>query len=51
MKSACFKCSKCLREEIVSIERGKILEPGYCRQCNGRFTFEMIHNLCGFSDK
>jgi DNA replication licensing factor MCM4 len=51
MKEACFKCSKCKREEYRFIERGKIAEPEVCQACNGRMTFEMIHNFCMFSDK
>lgn len=51
MKEACFKCIKCQKEEYKFIERGKITEPDFCDQCRGRYTFEMIHNLCMFSDK
>lgn len=51
MKEACFRCSKCFKEEYKYVERGKITEPEYCDQCRGRMTFEMIHNFCMFSDK
>jgi DNA replication licensing factor MCM4 len=51
MKEATFRCTKCQREECKYIERGKITEPENCENCNGRFTFEMMHNLCMFSDK
>lgn len=51
MKEATFKCTKCQKEECKFIERGKITEPEICENCNGRFTFEMMHNLCMFSDK
>jgi DNA replication licensing factor MCM4 len=51
MKEATFRCTKCQREECKYIERGKITEPEICENCNGRFTFEMMHNLCMFSDK
>ena len=51
MKEACFRCSKCLKEEYKYVERGKITEPEYCDQCRGRMTFEMMHNFCMFSDK
>lgn len=51
MKEACFRCTKCHKEEYRYIERGKIAEPDVCTACNGRMTFEMIHNFCMFSDK
>ena len=51
MKEAVFKCTKCSKDEYKFIERGKITEPEICTNCSGRFTFEMIHNLCMFSDK
>lgn len=51
MKEACFRCTKCHKEEYKYVERGKITEPDHCDQCNGRMTFEMIHNFCMFSDK
>jgi len=51
MKEACYRCSKCHKEEYKYVERGKITEPEYCDQCRGRMTFEMIHNFCMFSDK
>jgi DNA replication licensing factor MCM4 len=51
MKEASFRCSKCQHEENKYIERGKIMEPEVCENCNGRFTFEMMHNLCMFNDK
>lgn len=51
MKEACFKCIKCQKEEYKFIERGRINEPEICESCNGRLTFEMIHNSCMFSDK
>ena len=51
MKEACFQCSRCHREEFRFIERGRITEPELCEGCNERFSFEMIHNFCMFSDK
>ncbi len=30
MKEACFRCSKCHKEEYKYIERGKITEPESC---------------------
>ena len=51
MKEACFVCTRCGREEFKFIERGRITEPEVCEGCNERFSFEMIHNFCMFSDK
>ena len=51
MKEACFVCSRCGKEEFKFIERGRITEPEHCEGCNERFSFEMVHNFCMFSDK
>jgi len=51
MKEACFRCSKCQKEEYKYIERGNITQPENCEHCHGRMTFELIHNQCMFSDK
>ena len=51
MKEACFRCTRCYREEYKYIERGRITEPEICEQCKSRFTYELIHNQCMFSDK
>lgn len=51
MKEACYKCSKCRKEEYKFIERGKITEPEFCDGCRNRQTFELMHNQCMFSDK
>jgi len=51
MKAAQFKCSKCQKEEFKYIERGRIIEPEVCNNCNSRLSYELIHNLCMFSDK
>ena len=51
MKEACFKCVKCGLQKNELIQRGRILEPDSCENCRGRYTFQMIHNSCYFSDK
>lgn len=51
MKEACFKCVKCDLTRNELIQRGRILEPDYCENCKSRYTFQMIHNSCYFSDK
>jgi hypothetical protein len=30
----------------VSVDRGRIDEPVECERCNGKHTFEMVHNRC-----
>lgn len=51
MKEACFKCYKCNSEHREFIARGKIIEPDFCNNCKSRYTFQMVHNSCYFSDK
>jgi len=51
MKEGFFRCIKCFKEEYRFVERGKIAEPEFCEHCRGRFTFQLIHNSCMYSDK
>lgn len=51
MKEASFKCQKCGLQKNELIQRGRILDPDYCENCKGKYTFQMIHNNCYFSDK
>lgn len=51
MKEACYRCSKCHKEEYKYIEKGKFTEPEICEKCSGRMCFELIHNYCMFGDK
>jgi DNA replication licensing factor MCM4 len=51
MKEACFKCVTCNLTKNEFIQRGRILEPDYCENCKTRYSFQMQHNACFFSDK
>lgn len=51
MKEASFKCYKCHYIHNEFIQRGKIFEPDQCNSCKSRYTFQLIHNNCFFSDK
>lgn len=51
MKEACFKCFKCQNEYRSFISRGKIMEPDTCHHCKNKYTYQLIHNGCYFSDK
>ncbi|CDW88048.1 dna replication licensing factor mcm4 [Stylonychia lemnae] len=51
MKEASFRCYKCQYEHQEFIQRGKIFEPDTCERCKSRYTFQLIHNHCYFSDK
>lgn len=51
MKEASFKCVRCHNEHNEFISRGKIIEPDVCRTCNSKYSFQLIHNNCFFSDK
>lgn len=53
MKSALFRCSNsnCLATSTIALERGRIEEPTICQKCRAKGTFEIIHNLCQFTDK
>ena len=46
LKHAFFRCSICQNETDVSVDRGRIDEPVECERCNGKHTFEMVHNRC-----
>ena len=51
MKEACFRCSRCKKEEFRFAERGKIHEPEVCDGCHAKMSYEIVHNFCMFSDK
>jgi len=51
MKEAFFKCHKCGNTKQEFISRGRIFEPDFCDNCKQRYSFQMIHNNCYFSDK
>jgi DNA replication licensing factor MCM4 len=51
MKEASFKCFKCHYVHNEFIQRGRIQEPDTCNSCKSRYSFQLIHNNCFFSDK
>jgi len=51
MKEAFFKCHDCGNTKQEFISRGRIFEPDFCDNCKQRYSFQMIHNNCYFSDK
>ena len=51
MKEAAFKCFKCGLLKTEFIQRGRIIEPDLCENCRSRYSFQMVHNSCYFSDK
>ena len=46
-----FRCSVCKFEAIVEVEKGRIVEPTLCTNCNTNHSFAMVHNRCRFKDK
>lgn len=51
MKMPCFRCTACGNKVSETIERGRIREPAQCGKCSNRHAFELVHNLCLFTDK
>ncbi|ODN02850.1 DNA replication licensing factor MCM4 [Orchesella cincta] len=51
MKSGFFKCTVCEYGANAEIDRGKILEPVLCPNCNTNHSFTLVHNRSAFTDK
>ncbi len=51
MKEAYYRCTICRHVEPVPNEGGRIPEPQDCVRCRTKNSFEIIHNLCIFSDR
>lgn len=52
MKAAYLKCVACGKGcDGIPIIRGQIQEPRKCNFCQTSSSFELIHNLCTFTDK
>lgn len=51
MKDALFKCTACGNKAQCVVERGRVQDPGQCRHCGLKNVYELVHNLCVFTDK
>lgn len=51
MKDAYFKCVNCQNSKYEQIYRGKVKEPTHCEKCWANNSFELVHNMCVFTDK
>lgn len=51
MKDAFFRCCNCKYNVQAKIDRGRVQEPSVCEKCGTRYSFELVHNLCIFTDK
>eukprot|EP01017_Pseudomicrothorax_dubius_P026211 TRINITY_DN2903_c0_g1_i8.p1 TRINITY_DN2903_c0_g1~~TRINITY_DN2903_c0_g1_i8.p1 ORF type:complete len:245 (+),score=37.77 TRINITY_DN2903_c0_g1_i8:345-1079(+) len=49
--AATFRCIRCQHIERTVLERGRIQEPTDCPRCRKKFSFELLYNLCVFTDK
>jgi DNA replication licensing factor MCM4 len=51
MEEAFFKCNVCHATCAVKLDRGRIMEPTLCKNCNTNHSYVIIHNRCTFYDK
>lgn len=51
MSIAFFECSLCHWNINVEVDRGLIAEPQICRNCDTRFSMNLVHNRSKFTDK
>lgn len=52
MNTAYLACTACRKgSEHVKVKRGQIQEPRKCSTCGTSGSFEIVHNLCTFTDK
>ncbi|XP_065675441.1 DNA replication licensing factor mcm4-A isoform X2 [Hydra vulgaris] len=51
MSEAFFKCNVCHMTQTVEIDRGTIVEPTSCSNCNTQQGMALIHNRSRFTDK
>ncbi len=51
LKQAHFKCTSCHSVKEVFVDRGRIEEPTSCPQCRTKYSMEIVHNMCLFTDK
>lgn len=51
MSMAFFECSLCHWSVNVEVDRGLIAEPQTCRNCETKFSMNLVHNRSKFTDK
>lgn len=51
MREAFFQCHVCRQSVAVEIERGRIVEPTLCQNCNTNHSYRLVHNRSLFTDK
>lgn len=51
MKQGYFKCTVCEHGAQAGIDRGRIIEPVLCPNCNTNHSFTLVHNRSTFTDK
>jgi DNA replication licensing factor MCM4 len=51
MTEAFFECAVCCATATVEVDRGRIVEPSLCGQCNTNYSFRLVHNRSQFIDK
>ena len=51
MEEAFFKCTNCAATCVSRLDRGRILEPTLCKNCNTSHSYMLVHNRCTFYDK
>ena len=51
MKQACFRCQRCRFQVFVNVELGNVEEPRDCQKCKSKFSFQIEHQNCSFTDK
>ena len=51
MKDAIFQCEVCGIYQQSLLARGIVEEPNSCTNCQSKNSFQLMHNLCKFTDK
>ncbi|PAA60677.1 hypothetical protein BOX15_Mlig033998g9 [Macrostomum lignano] len=51
MRVGLFTCSLCDQQAQSVLDRGRIVEPVLCPTCQGRNSFDLVHNRSKFTDK
>lgn len=51
MREAFFSCYVCQKTTTVEIDRGRIIDPAVCPNCDTKHGMSIVHNRCVFTDK